>query len=681
MKKIINAHQQIIVCCTNLFNVISTLPSIITKLQFANVYTKISTSYNGSRKLRQAITLNHSISKRILMLCCLLCCYGESIFGGNYIVNTTDDLGTGSGTSGSLRYCLTAANFSDNPDTISFSGLAAGSTITLSTDPLPQISTTMMIDATTAIGWTANTVGITLDATDNTSNQILSIVNVPHVEIYGLQIIGGLSTSFGILINGEDADGFKIGAINKRNFINRAANTIIKVIGADNGFIQNNYLGCDVTGTFGYYGEPLTVPPNSGSGLWLTDGADGNTIGGAQDGQGNLIAGGTGLGILVGLNYDSSPGGLSGCSGNIFYGNRVGGLETLQFYYIAFWIDGNSDNNIVGGVQTGQANDLSYSSNGLSGDGNGSQVIRIMGAEAQGNTIRGNIMTCGLGAGIGLLTPGANNNQSAPFINNFNSTSTILSGTSNTPGAIIDVYLGSDCNGNLADQIKSKGYITSTLADVNGNWSVDLSPFACLANDQYLTATATHPINGSTGPFSDGFLVSGIAAGTGLPTASFTYVQTNDYLVEFNNTSTPGCTYLWDFGAGNTSTEANPSHDFLFDFTWPVRLIASNACGSDTLDTTVVVIRSGIYEFGTTALTISDQAGTLSIQSNIPFERGTVLSLHNLSGQLIGSKVMASGNQNFIQIPTQQLAPGIYFITIQSHSKQITLKWLKTNNY
>jgi hypothetical protein len=615
------------------------------------------------------------------MLCCLLCCYGESIFGGNYIVNTTDDLGTGSGTSGSLRYCLTAANFSDNPDTISFSGLAAGSTITLSTDPLPQISTTMMIDATTAIGWTANTVGITLDATDNTSNQILSIVNVPNVEIYGLQIIGGLSTSFGILINGEDADGFKIGAINKRNFINRAANTIIKVIGADNGFIQNNYLGCDVTGTFGYYGEPLTVPPNSGSGLWLTDGADGNTIGGAQDGQGNLIAGGTGLGILVGLNYDSSPGGLSGCSGNIFYGNRVGGLETLQFYYIAFWIDGNSDNNIVGGVQTGQANDLSYSSNGLSGDGNGSQVIRIMGAEAQGNTIRGNIMTCGLGAGIGLLTPGANNNQSAPFINNFNSTSTILSGTSNTPGAIIDVYLGSDCNGNLADQIKSKGYITSTLADVNGNWSVDLSPFACLANDQYLTATATHPINGSTGPFSDGFLVSGIAAGTGLPTASFTYVQTNDYLVEFNNTSTPGCTYLWDFGAGNTSTEANPSHDFLFDFTWPVRLIASNACGSDTLDTTVVVIRSGIYEFGTTALTISDQAGTLSIQSNIPFERGTVLSLHNLSGQLIGSKVMASGNQNFIQIPTQQLAPGIYFITIQSHSEQITLKWLKTNNY
>jgi hypothetical protein len=680
MKKIIHLAQQIIVCCTKLFNVMSTLPSIITKLLFANVYTKFSTSYNGFSKLRHRVTLNPSISKRAILLVSLACCCCGESMGVNYTVNSTADPGTGSGTTGSLRYCITTANATVGSHNISFSGLAAGSTIALSSTALPAITCTMVIDATTTTGWTANTVGITLDATNNTGNEILNIANVPNVEIYGLQIIGGLSTSFGILINGDNADGFKIGAINKRNFINRAANTIIKVISADNGFIQNNYLGCDVSGSFGYYGQPLTFPPNSGSGLWLTDGADGNTIGGAQAGQGNLIAGGTGLGIMVGNNFDSTPGGTSGCSGNIFYGNRVGGLNTLQFYYIAFWIDGDSDNNIVGGVQAGQANDLSYSSNGFSGDGYGSQVIRIMRAEAQGNTLRGNIMTCGLGAGIGLLTPGANNNQSAPVISNFNSTSNILSGTSNTPGATIDVYLGSDCNGNLTNEIKSKGYLTSTLADANGNWSVDISLFGCLANEQYVTATATHPINGSTGPFSDGFLVAGIAAGTGLPTASFTYVQTNDYVVEFNNTSTPGCTYLWDFGAGITSTEANPSHDFLSENTWPVRLIVTSDCGTDTLDTIVVVVMSGIYEIGTSNLTISEQAGTLSIQSNIPLEKGTLLSLNNISGQSIGSKVMASGNQNFIQIPTQQLAPGIYFITIQSQSEQITLKWLKTNN-
>jgi hypothetical protein len=634
-----------------------------------------------TKPLFQAINLSTKLIRKALLLVGLLFGLIGSIYGENYIVNSTEDPGTGSGTTGSLRYCLTAANSAVGPHIISFSGLAAGSTITLGVDPLPEITQTIMLDATTAIGWTANTVGITLDATENTSNQILNIVNVPNVEIYGLQIIGGLSTSFGILINGDDADGFKIGAINKRNFINRAANTIIKVIGADNGFIQNNYLGCDVTGTFGYYGEPLTVPPNSGSGLWLTDGADGNTIGGAQDGQGNLIAGGTGLGILVGLNYDSSPGGLSGCSGNIFYGNRVGGLETLQFYYIAFWIEGNSDNNIIGGVEPGQANDLSYSSNGISGDGNGAQVIRIRGAEAQGNTIRGNIMTCGLGTGIGLLTPGANDNQAAPVITNFNSSSNTLSGSSNTPGATIDVYIGSDCNGNQTDQIKSEAYLASTLVDANGNWSVDLSPFACQANNQFITATATHPINGSTGPFSDGFLVSAVVFGSGSPSASFTYVQTDDYVVEFNNTSTPGCTYFWDFGAGFTSADANPSHDFLYDNTWPVQLIVTNDCGSDTLDTMIVIIKNSVADIEASNLSISEQAGTLTIKSNNnPFEKGTLLSLNNLSGQLIGSKTQASANQNSMQIPTQQLSPGIYFINIHSLSKQITLKWLKMNN-
>jgi hypothetical protein len=679
MKKFICSAHQALVCCSKLINSLIASQPKISKLPASYVITRINFSHKIKNKLFQAISPKPFLTSRALVFYCLLCCYGQ-ILGANYTVTSTADPGTGSGTSGSLRYCITTANATTGSHTISFSGLAAGSTIVLSTDPLPEITRTMILDATTTLGWSSNAVGVTIDASENTGNQIINIANVPNVEIYGLQIIGGLSTSFGILINGDNADGFKIGAVNKRNFINRAANTIIKVIGADNGFIQNNYLGCDVTGTFGYYGEPLTSPPNSGSGLWLTNGADGNTIGGAQFGQGNLIAGGTGLGILVGTNFDSTPGGQSGCSNNVFYGNRVGGLGTLQFYYIAFWIDGNSDNNIVGGVQAGQANDLSYSSNGFSGDGYGPQVVRIMGSEAQGNTIRGNIMTCGLGKGIALLAPGANNNQSAPVISNFNSTSNILSGTSDTPGATIDIYLGSDCNGNLTDQIKSKGYLTNTIADANGNWNVDLSLFACLANDQYLTATATHPVNGSTGPFSDSFLISGLVSGSGLPVASFTYVQTNDYVVEFNNTSTPGCTYLWDFGAGSTSTEANPSHDFLFDFSWPVRLIASNNCGSDTLDTTVVVIRSGIYEIGTTALTISEQAGTLSIQSNIPFERGTVLTLNNLSGQFLGSKVIDFGNQNFIQIPTQQLAPGIYFINIQSQYRQLTHKWLKTTN-
>lgn len=637
------------------------------------------TFYNRlvKRVINEEITNKAScFKKRFIVFFSLLAAGHGSLFATVFTVTSTADSGPGT-----LRQAITSANADTNiPHAINFN-LSVGSTITLGQTPLPEITRTMVIDATTTTGWTSNAIGITLDATNNSANQILHIVNVPNVEIYGLQIIGGLATSFGILINGDDADGFRIGALNKRNCINRAANTIIKVIGADNGFIQNNYLGCDVTGTFGYYGEPLTFPPNSGSGLWLTDGADGNTIGGALSGQGNLIAGGTGLGILVGLNYDSSPGGISGCSNNVFYGNRVGGLETLQFYYIAFWIEGNSDNNIIGGVEPGQANDLSYSSNGFSGDGNGSQVIRIRGAEAQGNTIRGNVMTCGLGKGIGLLTPGANNDQPAPVISNFDAGSNTLTGTSETPNATIDVYLGSDCNGNLTDEIKSKAYLASTIADANGNWSVDLSQVACQVSTQYVTATATHPVNGSTGPFSEGFPIPAIASGTGFPTASFTFMQSSNFVVEFTNTSTSGSTYLWDFGAGATSNEANPSHNFPFEDTWPVRLIVSNECGADTLDTTVVVLKLGFDELQASSFIITPNTGGVSIQSNSGFEKGTVLELYTLSGQLLGRTELSQGKQNNVQIATQELPLGIYIISLQSSSRALSRKWLKTSDF
>lgn len=57
-----------------------------------------------------------------------------------------------------------------------------------------------------------------------------------------------------------------------------------------------------------------------------------------------------------------------------------------------------------------------------------------------------------------------------------------------------------------------------------------------------------------------------ITINLGEPTASFTHNATNgacgSETVTFNNTSTNGDTYLWEFGGGVTSTEKNPTHTF-----------------------------------------------------------------------------------------------------------------------
>jgi PKD repeat protein len=72
------------------------------------------------------------------------------------------------------------------------------------------------------------------------------------------------------------------------------------------------------------------------------------------------------------------------------------------------------------------------------------------------------------------------------------------------------------------------------------------------------------------------------------PTAGFT-VSGSGLTIDFNNTSTGGSSYEWDFGDGNTSTVANPSHTYLSAGEYEVELIVTNACGTETIIQTVVI--------------------------------------------------------------------------------------------
>ncbi len=67
-----------------------------------------------------------------------------------------------------------------------------------------------------------------------------------------------------------------------------------------------------------------------------------------------------------------------------------------------------------------------------------------------------------------------------------------------------------------------------------------------------------------------------------LPEAIFGTVQSGTE-VEFGNASVDATSYLWLFGDGNSSLEENPVHDYGTFGEYVVQLIATNACGSDTL--------------------------------------------------------------------------------------------------
>jgi PKD repeat protein len=82
--------------------------------------------------------------------------------------------------------------------------------------------------------------------------------------------------------------------------------------------------------------------------------------------------------------------------------------------------------------------------------------------------------------------------------------------------------------------------------------------------------------------------VNYITVGT-TPVAGFTSV-TNADVATFTNTTQNGVSYSWNFGDGESSTEANPSHVYANDGTYTVVLTATNACGTSTFTQNVVIV-------------------------------------------------------------------------------------------
>lgn len=73
------------------------------------------------------------------------------------------------------------------------------------------------------------------------------------------------------------------------------------------------------------------------------------------------------------------------------------------------------------------------------------------------------------------------------------------------------------------------------------------------------------------------------------PFADFDY-SIDEFEVDFQNLSSNGTSYFWDFGDGGTSTLNNPLHIYGEDGTYTVSLTVTNECGSDTYTQIIVII-------------------------------------------------------------------------------------------
>jgi len=87
-----------------------------------------------------------------------------------------------------------------------------------------------------------------------------------------------------------------------------------------------------------------------------------------------------------------------------------------------------------------------------------------------------------------------------------------------------------------------------------------------------------------TGTYGRGIWTTSLPS-TVPPVASFNYSILDECsgLVSFNNTSSNSSSVEWIFGDNNTSNQENSTHQYQYDGTYEVKLVATNSLGTDTI--------------------------------------------------------------------------------------------------
>lgn len=465
-----------------------------------------------------------------------------------FVVTTTADNGDNvNPTPGSLRKAILDANASAGTDTITFNIGTGPQTIT-PPSALPTVADPAIIDGTSQPGFAGSPIieinGINLGA-----------------GVMGLRIIAGNSTVKGLVINNvKDGYGLELsgnggntvvgnyigtnlaGTAEQGNFTGMGVFTPDNIIGgltaaernvisgnannsgialnaptATGNIIQGNYIGTDVTGT-------IAIP--NAIGIYVITQSSNNQIGGSTPAARNLISGND-QGVTI-------NGGSNGSNGNKVQGNYIGtkadGVGALGNTFTGVHVAGGHDN-LIGGTGVGEGNIIAF--NGQPNSTFGYGVLIETGGSDFKNGILGNSIYSNNGPGIDLggngVTPNdtldpdtgfttANEYQNYPVLTSVaaNGSNTDIKGTLNSLASTqfrLEFFSNAVAESSGFGEGKTFLGTLNVTTDANGDASFTFTVPTAAISGQFITATATDPLN-NTSEFSQS-LTSGISnAGT-----------------------------------------------------------------------------------------------------------------------------------------------------------------------
>jgi CSLREA domain-containing protein len=324
--------------------------------------------------------------------------------------------------------------------------------------------------------------------------------------------------------------------------------------------IRNNRIGTNAAGTQAVPNGNNPSDPNdtTRSGIWLNN--RNVQIGGPNPGDGNLISGnfnrgiylavsanniiqgnliGTDIsgttalgnfdGVYIGSSNFNTVGGMTAGARNVISGNRddgveisIGGNNTVQGNFIGTDASGTADlgngelgvamsraiDNTIGGTDSGAGNRIAF-------NGEGGVFVA---EDSTGNSILGNSIFSNTDLGINLFPhgvtsndagdpdTGANNLQNHPVLDSSanSGSGTTVSGTFNsTPSTQFRIEFFSSAACDPSGFGEGETFIGSqnVTTDAGGNAAINFTTAAVVSAGQYITATATDPMD-NTSEFS-----------------------------------------------------------------------------------------------------------------------------------------------------------------------------------
>ncbi len=477
-----------------------------------------------------------------------------------FTVNGTGDANSGSGTTGTLRWCITQANLTAAKDTINFAIAGAGPhTLTVGSN-YPAISFPLFINGFSQSGSVQGQLG--------TGTRVIKIIlNGPgNNSVYGLQITTTNCEIAGLVLQ----DFFKAIWIN----------------GGDNNWIWGCYVG---TADNGLSISAATTCYDDG--IALNSNADNNIIGTNGDGtndanEGNLVAGNGDVGSqysgeCIILNEAGTI--AANCTGNRIAGNFLGtnesGTAALYFNPTANLQRGsgiqltNSTLNIIGTNADG-VSDV-YERNLVSG--NSDEGIVLVGSSS--NKIKGNYVGTDKTGLIGIPN----------YINGGTSISTgqivLRAGSNNN-------FIGTDGDG-VNDDIEGNVIGSATIIGASANSYSD-------GIDIITSSTGNRVSGNKIGIGADGVTALNILT---------TGMVVNDYAVNINaNNNTVGTNGDGISDALEANYIGNSGSAIVLDNVSGC-VVAGNYCGLGTnLTTSATLGYTGVYLINSTSNRIGSTA-------------------------------------------------------------------------